>query len=74
MYVCSHSKTAFFFQQIAEKFPNNQNESYGWYQKNHAESLAEIEEQLFLTKIRTKEDFGSWLEKTKRSLITANKK
>ena len=59
--------------QIALKFPDNLHEPYGWYQKNKTEEIKQIEEELFLNKIRTKEDFKPWLEKAKRSIIQANK-
>ncbi len=35
--------------------------------------MKDIEEQLYLNKIKTKEDFKPWLENAKRSLIQANK-
>jgi hypothetical protein len=35
--------------------------------------MKQIEEELFLNKIRTKVDFEPWLEKAKRSIIQANK-
>ncbi len=59
--------------QIALKFPDNLHEPYGWYQKNKTEEIKQIEEELFLNKIRTKEDFKPWLEKAKRSIIQSNK-
>ena len=66
--------TAYLKQQIEEKFFTHEHESYGWYQKNHPDTIKEIEEHLFLKNIRTKEDFPIWLENAKRSLITANRK
>jgi hypothetical protein len=65
--------TAYLFQQIASYFPSNLHEPYGFYLKNHALDMTEIEEQLYLNKIRTEEDFKPWLENAKRSLIQANK-
>jgi hypothetical protein len=53
---------------------SHEHESNGWYQKNHPDTIKEIEEHLFLKKIRTKEDFPVWLENAKRSLITDNRK
>ena len=59
-------------EQIALNFSDNPYESYGWYQNNHSEKMKEIEEYLFLNKIKTKEDFKPWLENAKRSLIQQN--
>ena len=58
--------------QIALNFPDH-HEPYGWYQTNKAEKIKEIEEELFLNKIKTKEDFKPWLDIAKRSLIQVNR-
>ena len=47
---------------LEEKFLNHEHESYGWYEKNHPDTIKEIEEHSFLKKIWTKEDFPFWLE------------
>jgi hypothetical protein len=36
------------FQQIGSYFPNNLHEPYGFYLKNHAVDMKEIEEQFYL--------------------------
>jgi len=60
-------------QQIELNFPNDLHETYGWYEKNHGEKIKEIEEYLYMDKIRTKADFQPWLMNAKRSIITDNR-
>ena len=50
---------AYLKQQIEGKFLSHEHESYGWYQKNHTDTIKKFEEHLFLKKIRTKEVFPS---------------
>ncbi len=59
--------TAYLFQKIASCFPNNLHEPYGFYLKNYPEEMKDIEEQLYLNKIKTKEDFKPWLENAKNA-------